>query len=208
MHVVFLSGRLSLTKTFALTNGVLAATPYPRIAKVTSHHEQVSSLAEFHSQLVAHAQQGHCLFGGQLTRPLKNESRASATTREDKAWVVFDFDKVEGKDHADVVKRYLPKEYQNDSYIAQLSASMFRPGVSSWSGHIFMLLDQPTDEQRLRQWFEHINFSNKALLGQIKLSDSEQALHWPLDRTVAYNSKLPGIWRPPPIDLINFTLYD
>lgn len=190
MHVVFLSGRLPLTKTFAMTHGVLAATPYPHIAKVTSHHEQVSSLAEFHSRLVAHAQQGHCLFGGQLTKPLKNESRAGATAHEPKPWVVFDFDKVEGKDHADVVKRYLPKECQDVSYIAQLSASMFRPDVSSWSGHIFMLLDQPIDDQRLRQWFEHINFTNKALTGQIKLSDSEQALHWPLDRTVAYSSKL------------------
>jgi len=91
-----------------MTHGVLAATPYPHIAKVTSHHEQVSSLAEFHSRLVAHAQQGHCLFGGQLTRPLKNESRAGAIAHEPKPWVVFDFDKVEGKDHADVVERYLP----------------------------------------------------------------------------------------------------
>ena len=190
MHVVFLSGRLPLTKTFAMTNGVLAATPYPHIAKVTSHHEQASSLAEFHSQLVAHAKQGHCLFGGQLTRPLKGESRAGATARDNKAWVVFDFDKVEGKDHADIVKRYLPKECQDVSYIAQLSASMFRPDADLWSGHIFMLLEQEMDEQRLRQWFEYINFTNKNLLEQLKLSDSEQALHWPLDRTVAYNSKL------------------
>lgn len=190
MHVVFLSGRLPLTKTFAMTNGVLAATPYPHIAKVTSHHEQVSSLAEFHSQLVAHAKRGHCLFGGQLTRPLKGESRAGATAKDSKAWVVFDFDKVEGKDHADVVKRYLPKECQDVSYIAQLSASMFRPDATLWSGHIFMLLEREVEEQRLRQWFEYINFTNKALTAQVKLSDSEQALHWPLDRTVAYNSKL------------------
>lgn len=190
MNLVFLSGRLPLTKTFAMTQGVLAATPYPHIARVTSHHEEVSSLAEFHSQLVAHARQGHCLFGGQLTRPLKQESRAGMTTKEGKSWLVFDFDRVEGKDHADVVKRYLPKECHDISYIAQLSASMFRPDTTSWSGHIFILLDRPVDEQRVRQWFEYLNFSNPALTGQIKLSDSEQALHWPLDRTVAYNSKL------------------
>lgn len=190
MHVVFLSSRLPLTKTFALTNGVMAATPYPHVSKVTSHHEQAHSLQEFHDLLVKHAAKGHCLFGGELTRPIKNESRAGLTARTDKHWVVFDFDKVDAIDHADVVKRYLPKECQGVSYIAQLSASMFRPDVDTWSGHIFMLLKNAIEPNRLKQWFETLNFTVPALTDQLSLSDSEQALHWPLDRTVAHNSKL------------------
>lgn len=190
MDLVFLSSRLALTKTFAQTNGILAATPYPHVSKVTSHHEQVADVSQLHETLLNHAKLGHCLFGGQLNRPLKNESRAGLTAREPKQWVVFDFDKVEAADHADVVKRFLPPECQQVSYIAQLSASMFRPDNTSWSGHIFMCLDKPIDEQRLKQWFEHLNFSIPALTEQLKLSDSQQALHWPLDRTVAYNSKL------------------
>lgn len=190
MHVVFLSSRLPLTKTFAKTNGVMAATPYPHVVKVTSHHEQAHSLQDFADLLTKHASQGHCLFNGQLTKPLKAESRAGLTARTTKDWIVFDFDKVEAKDAAEVVKNYLPKECQNVSYIAQLSASMYRPDVSTWSGHIFMLLKDPIEEGRLKQWFELLNFTVPALTTQLSLSDSEQALHWPLDRTVAYNSKL------------------
>ena len=190
MNLTFLSSRLPLTKTFAKTNGVLAATPYPHVSKVTSHHEQVANLQEFYDALVAHAAKGHCLFGGQLAKPLKSESRAGLTVKEPKSWLVFDFDKVDATDAADVVARFLPEACQNVSYIVQPSASMFRPDCTAWSGHIFMLLDKPIDEQRLKQWFEVINFTVPALTAQITLSDSEMALHWPLDRSVAYSSRV------------------
>lgn len=190
MHIVFLSGRVPLTKTFAMTNGVLASTPYPYVSRVTSHHEQANDISGFFELLKKHAAFGHCLFGGQLSKPLKGESRAGKTTKDDKHWVCFDFDGVEANDHADVVKKYLPKELHNVSYVVQLSASMFKPNQTLWSGHIFMLLSKPSDEKTVKQWFEHLNFSNAALASQISLTDSQQALHWPLDRTVAANSKL------------------
>lgn len=196
MHVTFLGARLPLTKTFLLNQGVLSATPYPHVTRVTSFHEQASTLQQFHDLMREHADQGHCLFGGQLSTPLVNESRAGKTLKTKREWVVFDFDKVEGKDHADVVARYLPQQCQNVSYIAQLSASMFRPDVETWSGHIFMLLKEPTEEMLIKQWVEHINFNTPALASQLHLSDSQQALHWPLDRTAVYNSKL--IYIAPP----------
>jgi hypothetical protein len=207
MHVVFLGARLPLTKTFLQQpDGVLAATPYPQVSKVTSFHEQASTLAEFYDLMNKHAAKGHCLFGGQLQHPLQNESRASKTLKSEKTWVVFDFDKVTAIDAADAVRRYLPKECQNVSYIAQLSASMFRPDVKTWSGHVFMLLKTPVEEVRLKQWIEWVNFNVPQLEDQIRLSDSMQALHWPLDRTAVYNSKLIYIAPPkchgfePPVD--------
>lgn len=187
---MFLSSRLPLTKTFAKTNGLMAATPYPHVSKVTSHHETANDLASFYSLLVEHSKKGHCLFRGHLTRPLKAESRAGLTAKSPHHWVVFDFDKVPARDAADVIKTYLPKECQDVSYIVQLSASMFRPDNELWSGHIFMLLKEPIEERRLRQWFEYLNFTVPALSDALGLSDSEQALRWPLDRTVAYSSKL------------------
>ena len=190
MHIVFLSARLPLTKTFAKTSGQLATTPYPHVVKVTSHHEEVDDLSGFLTQLKAHAALGHCLFKGQLTRPIEQESRAGLTERVKHEWVVFDFDKVPGTDAAEVIKTYLPAECQNVSYIVQLSASMFLPDTKLWSGHVFMQLAEPVDEQTLKEWFEHLNFTVPALTEQLQLSDSERALHWPLDRTVAYNSKL------------------
>lgn len=173
-----------------MTNGVLASTPYPYVSKVTSHHEQANDISSFFLLLKKHASLGHCLFGGQLNKPLKAESRAGQTTKDVKHWVCFDFDGVEASSHEEVVKNYLPRELHNVSYIAQLSASMFKPDQQKWSGHIFMMLAKPAEEKAVKQWMESLNFSNPALLGQISLTDSEQALHWPLDRTVASNSKL------------------
>lgn len=196
MHFTFLGAKLPLTKTFALTQGRLTTAPYPHVSKVTSYHEEAKTLPALLEHLQYHASQNHCLFNGQLTHPLVDESRAGKTQDTLREWVVFDFDKVEGSSAADVVKRYLPAECQSVSYIYQLSASMFRPDTTTWSGHIFMLLKTPIDQQRLKQWFEHLNFSNKTLNAEMSLSDSLQALHWPLDRTVAYNSKLVYIAPP------------
>jgi len=131
VDLTFLSSRLPLTKTFAMTNGVLAATPYPHVSKVTSHHEQVDDLQGFYNVLVKHAAQGHCLFGGRLSKPLKSESRAGLTVKGPKSWLVFDFDKIDATDDADVVARFLPPECQNVSYIVQQSASMFRPDCTT-----------------------------------------------------------------------------
>lgn len=193
---MFLGAALPLTKTFVQSEGVLTASPYPHVSRVTSYHEQASSLQDFKGLLEQHARKNHCLFNGHLKAPLKQESRAGKTDVRPREWVVFDFDKVEAGDSAEVVRRYLPAECQQVSYIAQLSASMFRPDVDLWSGHIFMLLKQPIEAPRLRQWFETLNFQVPALEQQIRLSDSLQALHWPLDRTVAYDSKL--IYIAPP----------
>ncbi|MCA9231757.1 MAG: hypothetical protein KDA57_13990 [Planctomycetales bacterium] len=163
---------------------------------MTSYHEDAHTIQDFHAALLKHAAEGRCLFGGRLTTPLNNESRAGKTLKAERTWIVFDFDKVEAKDHADVVAKYLPPECQNVSYVAQSSASMYRTDTTLWSGHIFMLLKTPTDEQRVKQWFEWLNFNVPALSSQISLSDSLQALHWPLDRSTAYNSKL--IYIAPP----------
>jgi hypothetical protein len=74
---------------------------------------------------------------------------------------------------------------------------MFKPDTKKWSGHIFMLLKQPVDEKMLKQWFEHLNFTVPALENAITLTDSLQALRWPLDRTVADCSKI--IYIAPPV---------
>ena len=195
---MFLGARLPLTKTFSMRQGQVTASPYPQIARVTSYHEQANTLAELHILLVDHAKREHCLFNGQLQHPLKDESRAGKTQKELQHFIVFDFDKVQGTSHEDVVARYLPEHCQNVAYIAQRSASMShpqrKPGI--WSGHIFMLLKTPATEVQLKQYIEWVNFNVKALTNQISLSDSQQALHWPLDRTSGYASKL--IYIAPP----------
>lgn len=197
MHVVFLGSALPLTKTFsAEPNGTIVAAPYPLVSKITSYHETVKDLGEFATQIKTHASHGHCLFAGLLQRPLVRESRAGLTDKKPREWIVFDFDKVEGTSAEDVIKRYLPPICRNVSYVVQLSPSMFKPDTTRWSGHIFMLLKRPTDELLVKQWFEWINFNQPDLERQLTLSDSEHALHWPLDRVVAYTSRLIYIAAP------------
>lgn len=196
MELTFLSARLPLTKTFMMADGRIIATPYPHVSRFSSSQRPVRSTQDFFDALVASAATGQCLFSGTLTVPLNDESRAGKTVKCDREWIVFDFDKVDGVSSADVIERYLPPECQNVSYVAQQSASMYRPDATLWSGHIFMLLKTPISEQRLRQWFEWINFNNNELLRQMKLSESGMALHWPLDRTASHNSRL--IYIAPP----------
>ena len=180
-----------------MRDGQYAIASYPQVSKLTSYQENVTTLAQFSETLRAHALKKHCLFNGQLQQPLNDESRRGKTLRgAPREWVVFDFDKVDAKDHAEVVRRYLPAECQPVSYVVQHSAAMFRPDVTLWSGHIFMLLKDAATETRLREWFEHMNFTIAALAEQLSLTDSGIGLHWPLDRSAAYDSKL--IYIAPP----------
>lgn len=197
MHVVFLSARLPLTKTIVCHDGMLNVAPYPHVVRLTSHHEQARTLDDFASLLKMHAAQGHCLFNGQLQQPLEDESRAGKTLKgAPREWVVFDFDKVEARNAEEVVNTYLPECCRKVTYIEQRSASMFRPDAKVWSGHIFMQLKEVCDETVLKGWFESMNFTVPALSSALSLTDSGIALHWPLDRTAAQDSKL--IYIAPP----------
>lgn len=144
-----------------------------------------------------HADLGHCLFNGQLKVPLQHESRAGKTLRgTEREWIVFDFDKVA----CDSVEELLPAVCRDVSYIVQKSTSMF---ISDqfFSGHVFMLLERPTTEEELKNWYEKINFDNPILKSQLALTGSKVALHWPLDRSGAYDSKLIYIAPPKLVDV-------
>lgn len=197
MRIVFLSAKLPLTKTIVHANGMYAVAPYPHVSKLTSWHEEAANLDDFAELLRAHAAQSHCLFNGQLQQPLQAESRAGKTLKgAPREWVVFDFDKVQVANAEEAINTLLPHECRNVTYIEQRSASMFRPDSAAWSGHIFMQLAKPANEVLLKSWFESINFTLPALEQQITLTDSGIALHWPLDRTAAQDSKL--IYIAPP----------
>ena len=197
MRVVFLSARLPLTKTIACHAGMYAVAPYPQVSRLTSHHETTADLRGFAKLLAAHADAGHCLFNGQLQQLLADESRAGKTLKgAPREWVVFDFDKVEAASAEDAITKYLPAACHTVSYIEQRSSSMFRPDAKKWSGHVFMQLKTASTEKELKAWFESINFTNPALSEELGLTDSGIALHWPLDRTAAQDSKL--IYIAPP----------
>lgn len=197
MYVTFLGASLPLTKTIVFRGGQYSVAPYPHVSRVTSYDEKAGSLDDFYKHLRAHADAGRCLFNGQLAQPLVNESRASKTLKgEPRQWVVFDFDKVSAGSAEEVVQKYLPACCQGVSYIVQHSASMFRPDEKRFSGHLFMLLKEACHEEQLTRWFETVNFTVPALADQLSLSSSGIALHWPLDRTAAYSSRITYIASP------------
>lgn len=201
MDLTFLSGRIPLTKTITYNrrDDVYVTAPYPMISRVSSHHETADSLSQFAQLLKKHAELGHCLLKGQLDVPLVNTSRAGHSLESEHDWVVFDFDKVncapttEGAVQA--ITKYLPRECAQADAIIQLSASCFHPRTTQLSAHVFMLLDKPMTTQQLKDWLEWINF-NSPLMHELKLTDSQMGMHFPLDRTVASGSKL--IYITPP----------
>lgn len=197
MDVTFMSAALPLTKTFAYAEGAYTTTPYPHVSRLSSFTTTIDTLDQFAYALRAHGAKAHCLFNGQLQRPLANESRAQKTLKNvPRDWIVFDFDKVPLDEGENVVERYLPAYAHNVSYIEQVSASMFVPGQPFWSGHVYMLLKEACLETQIVQYLEHLNFTTPALNALVSLSKAKMTLHWPLDRSAGYDSKL--IYIAPP----------
>lgn len=201
MDLVFLSARIPLTKSISYNarDDSYTTAPYPMVSRVTSHHEQAATFRQFETLLREHAAKGHCLLKGQLDQPLMNASRATHSIDTEQEWVVFDLDKVacaptfEGALAA--INKYLPLCCQNIDCIVQLSASCYNPRTAHLSCHVFMPLAKPVTTQVLKEWFEWINF-NGVLTKELRLTDSQMGLHFPLDRTVAAASKLIYIAAP------------
>lgn len=201
MELTFLSGPVALTKaiTFSARTQTFTVSAYPLVQKVTSHTEQVTSLADFAAALIKHGAQGRALLKGNLDGLLENESRAGHWVDAPHEWVVFDFDKVACAPTIDgvreAIKRYLPACCHDVDCLVQLSSSCYRPDAAKLSAHIFMRLDSPVPTARLNQWITWINF-NSPLKDELSLTDSGMALHFPLDRSVNVPSKL--IYVAPP----------
>jgi hypothetical protein len=201
MLLTFLSGRVPLTKaiTFTPGEGAYRFTQYPLIQRVTSQTEQCSGMEHLAALLKEHGALGHCLLKGSLDQPLKDESRAGHSVEEPHDWIVFDFDKVamppthEGA--LEAIRHYLPPACQGVDCVIQLSASAFNPTTKTLSCHIYMQLTRPASTEQLKAWIEHINF-NSPLLSELRLTDSELSLHFPLDRSVVTPSRLIYIASP------------
>lgn len=206
MELIFLSSKQKLVKEIS-TEGV---TPYPLVKNFTSHTETVENCDELFTTLTQHAAAGHCLHKGLLTKKLKNSPRAGVADRNAPTdYIVFDLDGIqlpncsvpnviEEDDIKTIAKQfvhYLPSEFQDVSYVAQASASLGCKG-NTISMHLFFLLDRPVYPRALKEWFRSLNFSIPVLAEQLKLSSNGQSLTYPIDISVADNSKL--IYIAPP----------
>lgn len=208
MQVTFLeaSNGVSLSKKHSVQNGF---TPYPHVKNVTSHEHIIPSdgagLAMLERLLVDHGNSGHCMLKGKLKRSIENESRAGKTDRVAYSnLLVLDIDGVVlpqwsrplGKltqtdvtNLAKLVMRELPLEFQNVSYIAQASASLGLKGDKA-SLHIFIFLKHAMPAKAVKLWLQNANFDSELFSAQLDLSSNGHSLKYPLDVSVADNSKL------------------
>lgn len=193
MQVTFLEASQPLTKTFhCRSDGSITKQPYPMMGRFTSHTVEIRSLLDFFGVLTTHAEAGHCLLKGTLTRQLIDESRRGATsTNAHTQWMCLDFDRLEGAQVQDIMDTL---GIGDVSYIVQYSASsgVFEEDDGTISAHVFLLLDQTIPAPNLKAWLMEQNIRHF----DIRLSRTNSALSWPLDVTTCQNDKL--IYIAPP----------
>jgi hypothetical protein len=182
--------------------------PYPHVKAVTSHRYDVNvdtGLEDFESLIREHSSKGHCLMKGSLKRDLVNESRAGQTNRTELTnLLVLDIDgvrlpkstnsgdKLTSTDVtflANQIVAELPIELRDVSYVAQASASLGLKG-DKVSMHIFMLLSVAMPAKSVKLWLQDCNFESDIFSEQMELSVNGQSLKYPLDTSVADNSKI------------------
>ncbi len=194
-----------LSKRHCPKNGF---TPYPHVKSVTSHEHNIpldnTGLAMLERLILDEGNKGYCLLKGDLKRPLTNESRAGKTNRVAYSnLLVLDIDGITLPDHtnlktydaiavsklAKTVLRELPPALQDCSFIAQASSSLGLKG-DKVSLHIFMLLEHAMPAKAVKLWLQAANFESELFASQLGLSSNGHSLKFPLDASVADNSKL------------------
>lgn len=203
MLLTFLSASIPLTKTIAFSprTGEYTVTSYPMVSKMTSEAVDAQDMRAFAQAVDHYGRRGWCLLKGELDAPLVDESRAGRTVMTaDHEWICFDFDKVDCpptfEGALEAVEKYLPPITHDVDIVIQLSASCFHPHATKLSAHIFMKLTQPVSTDVLRDWLLYLNWTQPALRDEIRLTDSQRALSYPLDTSVSSPAKL--IYIAPP----------
>lgn len=208
MQITFLEATngLPLSKHYSKVGGFK---PYPHVKAVTSHKYKLSvdadGLQTFENLIREHGAKGHCLLKGNLKRDLVDESRAGQTNRTELTnLLVLDIDgirlpkavntgdKLSSTDVtflANQIIAELPIELRDISYVAQASASLGLKG-DKISMHIFMLLSVAMPAKSVKLWLQDCGFESDVFNEQMGLSVNGQSLKYPLDTSVADNSKI------------------
>lgn len=201
MLLTFLSASVPLTKTITQTTvgGVSTITKdsYPLQSKFTSTTETIDSIGKLFKVIKAASQHESkpCLLKGTLARPLVNESRKHSTkTNSPTELAIFDLDRAPFNNPDEFMKAV---GLHDISYVVQYSSSYkLDKKDKTLSCHIFCLLSSPRPAPELKAWLMHMNLSVEVLKNALTLSNSQVALHWPLDITCCQNDKLIYIAEP------------
>jgi hypothetical protein len=194
MDVFFLQARMRLVKQFQFINNELQSLPYPLVSRFTSFQRAISSPEELCHWVKFHADLGHCMLKGILTRALKHESRAKSTDANTlTSWILLDIDGLIGS----TPEVALQEIGINSSYIVQYSASAGVKPEKGLSCHLFVLLSDPVEPAQIKEWLIERNITRFPT--HISLNKLNESLHWPIDITTCQNDKL--IYIAPPVCL-------
>jgi len=203
MKVTFLAALKPLIKKFT-PQGICS---YPLAKNFTSHEYFIPAtykgMAEKFSLITHHAAQGHALYKGNLTQPLKNESRKGKTDKEEKTHsLILDVDGLPLDEPlptpitSEVLKQAankfilsLPNEFHNTSCIAQGSASMGR-NPKKLNLHIEFFTDHAISPKALKHILVDLNLTCSTLITALTLTASGTGLSYTLDPCIADNSRL------------------
>lgn len=197
MQLTFLSAAVPLTKTITLRDGIIHKDAYPLQGKFTSNTLNINAIGELYTAIRASSQHPDkpCLLKGTITHELNNESRKQSTKTNSKTeWVVFDLDRAPFNTPDEFMKAV---GLHDISYVVQYSSSYkLDKKDKTLSCHIFCLLSSPRPAPELKAWLMHLNLTTEVLKQALTLSNSQIALHWPLDITCCQNDKLIYIAEP------------
>ena len=208
MEIIFLKAKHKLVKEITPEG----TKPYPLVKNFTSEHYNIEpnqkGFDEFYELLQTQASRGNALHKGDLKKKLKNESRALMTDRAaNTQLLVLDLDGIQFpgsknkyntydiQNLAEAFVQYLPQEFKDVSYIAQASASLGLK-TNKISLHLFFLLSHTVQPKVLKEWFRTLNYEIDILADQLVLSANGQSISYPLDVSLADNSKLVYIGTP------------
>lgn len=192
MEVSFLHATVPFAKTIR-HNQTTTVEPYPHIKNVSSTTHQWDSLKDLYGLIQNQAAKGACILKGLLKRPLTNEPRANAVDPNTLTkWLVFDIDGLQIENAEDFIK-LLPNNFQNVSYIEQLSSTAFFQG-NGYKAHLFFRIP-PTHPNIIRQFIINLNLDH--FTSHISLGTGNLCINYPLDISVNQNST--PLYIAPPI---------
>jgi hypothetical protein len=190
-------------------------TNYPMVKLVDSHITAIKDEDEddWPEQLTAilkeEATTGSALMKGNFNKILKRESRAgqsdkTAGTRllvidvdglQLPGWTVAEhFSEEELQRAAGAVMMAMPPFLRDSSYVVNASASLgIKAGINL---HLFLILDDEISPKTLKTFLVALNFHANTIRSQTHLAASGLTLTFPIDRTLADNSRIIYIGTP------------
>lgn len=166
------------------SDGGINGRPYQNTKYFWALEESIRSLRDFYEAVVGYGKSGDAFIvrgtlgdGVDTTRPVRRRLRVGSASDANECaikpqvspWLMIDIDKLALPDAMDVIEQteqsieyavsQLPEEFNDASYIWQLSSSCGLFETNVISVHLFFWLTDPLPDEVLRLWADHTNLA-------------------------------------------------